>query len=246
MNRWRNIGSIYYCWPYKVNGLIEIIGGSYLATNPHITYRRLLDGLVENGLAVHAWSYIPSFDHQAQSNKAWKDFRSTREFLFKRFNKELPSIRLGHSLGCKLHLLAPDSGRISKSFIGLSFNNYSASKSIPMIKKLTKGLGIQSEFSPSPRETISLIRQHYLQEDNLLVTFKNDMLDQSSDLLKCLKNRVKDNSELYVLDGDHLTPASFGLRKKFIGKWADNNSQATNINYLIKIILEYSQKTLLS
>ena len=66
-------------------------------------------------------------------------------------------IRIGHSLGCKLHLIAPDGGRKSNSFIGLSFNNFKIDKSIPFLSKAKKKLKIQAEFSPSPSETMRII-----------------------------------------------------------------------------------------
>ena len=61
--------------------------------------------------AVHAFKYTPQFDHQELSIKAWKDFKSCRKLLFKRLGSNIPSIRIGHSLGCKLHLISPDGGR---------------------------------------------------------------------------------------------------------------------------------------
>ncbi|MGA0307935.1 MAG: DUF1350 family protein, partial [Vulcanococcus sp.] len=65
---WRQRGSLW-CWtPPQPRGLIEFIGGSYLAATPQISYRRLLEALARRGMAIHAWSYVPGFDHQAQAN----------------------------------------------------------------------------------------------------------------------------------------------------------------------------------
>ena len=127
MTQWRKINRTWCIWPSRPKELIEMIGGSYLGISPNISYKRLLEGLSKKNIAIHAWNYIPGFDHQAQANEAWKEFRECRFKLESRIGiKSYKPIRLGHSLGCKLHLISPDRGRISKLFIGLSFNNFKA------------------------------------------------------------------------------------------------------------------------
>ena len=56
-----------------------------------------------------------------------------------------------------------------------------------MLKKMSQRLNFQTEFSPSPFETLNLITEHYEQINNLLIKFKNDALDQNSLLIKSLK-----------------------------------------------------------
>ncbi len=236
MNRWRQIEQTWCNWPSRPRGLVEMIGGSYLATNPQISYRRLLEGLSEHNLAIHAWGYVPGFDHQSQANEAWKSFRRCRERLETRVGLLPPSLRLGHSLGCKLHLLAPDGGRKSKALVALSFNNFAAIKSVPMLAKLAPKLGIQTEFSPSPYETLRLIQEHYIQPKNLLISFTKDKLDQSSDLICCLQRRKEDKTQRLQLDGDHLTPASAGLRQHFLGEWAYEDSKTEGLRKVIDAI----------
>ena len=126
------------------------------------------------------------------------------------------SIRLGHSLGCKLHLLAPDGGRNCNGLVAISFNNFKANRSIPMLKEMSQRLNFQTEFSPSPIKTLQLIKEHYEQKNNLLIRFRNDNLDQNNLLLKSLKERAFDKSEIMQLDGNHLTPVSMGLREKLL------------------------------
>ena len=62
MAKWRQLGAIWQLRPAEPTGLIEFIGGSYLAATPQISYRRLLEELAADGLAVHAWAYVPGFD----------------------------------------------------------------------------------------------------------------------------------------------------------------------------------------
>ncbi len=241
MTRWRRINQVWCNWPSRPRGLIEMIGGTYLAINPQISYRRLLEAFVDQNFAVSAWGYIPGFDHQAQANEAWKSMRYCRKNLESRIGRSLLPIRLGHSLGCKLHLLAPDGGRNSKSLISLSFNNYAANQSIPMIEKIAPKLGFRTEFSPSPLETMRLISESYLQERNLIIQFFDDRLDQSEILLDCLQRRGEDSSKIFILDGDHLTPASAGVRKRLPVEWAKSPSRETNLKRLLEKISQYIQ-----
>ena len=222
MSIFRRINNVSCQWPSRPVGLIEIIGGSYISIKPEITYKRLISSLLKKNFAVHSWAYIPNFDHQLQSNQAWKQFRLSRKILEKRVGLISKSIRLGHSLGCKLHLLAPDGGRNCNGLVAISFNNFKADKSIPLLKKMSKNFNFQTEFSPSPSETLNLIKEHYEQINNLLIRFKNDKLDQNNLLLKSLKERNSDKSKLIQIEGNHLTPVSIGLREKLIKSNSQN------------------------
>ncbi|MEY3544023.1 MAG: hypothetical protein RLZZ247_180 [Cyanobacteriota bacterium] len=226
---WRQRGSLWLLEPPAARGLIQFIGGSYLAATPQLSYRRLLEALARQGLAIQAWSYVPGFDHQAQANEAWKLFRAARP-------EALPALRLGHSLGCKLHLLAPDNGRGCSGLAALSFNNFSAERSVPLLAELGPRLGIQSEFSPSPSETLRLVGANYRQPRNLLVRFNRDGIDQSQRLQAVLQARPSDQTQLLELPGDHLTPASAGLRQNLLGSWADDPSRQRQIDALAETI----------
>ena len=216
MSTFRRISDVSCHWPSRPVGLIELIGGSYISIKPEVTYKRLISGLLQRKFAVHSWSYIPNFDHQLQSNHAWKQFRQSRKILEKRVGLIPKSIRMGHSLGCKLHLLAPDGGRNCDGLVAISFNNFKADKSIPMLREMSQKLNFQTEFSPSPAETLNLVREHYEQINNLLIKFRNDNLDQNDLLLESLQKRPTDKSKIMQLEGNHLTPVSVGLREKFL------------------------------
>ncbi|MEB3335492.1 MAG: DUF1350 family protein [Cyanobacteriota bacterium] len=228
--------------PREGTGLVEFIGGSYLATTPHISYRRLLEALVARGWHLRAWSYVPGFDHQSQANEAWRAFRQARE------QAPLPTggpvVRLGHSLGCKLHLLAPDNGRACHGLAALSFNNFSAERSVPLLGELGQQFGFRSEFSPSPTETLRLVGRSYRQPRNLLVRFRNDGLDQSRRLHAVLQERPDDATTLLDLPGDHLTPASAGLRRQLLGDWADDPARQRQIDRLADTITDWMEPAL--
>ena len=246
MSRWRFINNTWCNWPSKPVGLIEFIGGSYLSVSPHISYKYLLDSLRKKEIAIHAWNYLPSFDHQTQANEAWKNLRICKKELERRVNIPLKSIRVGHSLGCKLHLLSPDKGRNCNAFISLSFNNFNANRSIPFLGKISKNLKFQTEFSPSPKETMDLILKEYSLANNLLIKFSNDEIDQSSSLLDCLQSRENDLSSKIELKGDHLTPVNSGIRKNLPGELGTKTHKIRNLKNLVETIYSFSEKSLSS
>ena len=230
MTRWRQRGDIWELEPAALErGTLEFIGGSYLAASPQLSYRRLLEALASLGWRVRAWSYVPGFDHQDQANLAWRRFRQLR-------GADGAVLRLGHSLGCKLHLLAPDGGRGSSALVALSFNNFSAERSIPLLAELGQQFNFRSEFSPSPEQTLKQVALTYRQPRNLLVRFNRDQIDQSKRLLGVLQARPEDASELQELPGDHLAPASAGLRQNLLGKWADDPARQQALERIARTI----------
>ena len=230
MTRWRQRGDIWELEPAALErGTLEFIGGSYLAASPQLSYRRLLEALAGLGWRVRAWSYVPGFDHQDQANLAWRRFRQLR-------GANGAVLRLGHSLGCKLHLLAPDGGRGSSALVALSFNNFSAERSIPLLAELGQQFNFRSEFSPSPEQTLKQVALTYRQPRNLLVRFNRDQIDQSKRLIGVLQARPDDASELQELPGDHLAPASAGLRQNLLGKWADDPARQQALERIARTI----------
>lgn len=229
---WRQQGSLWLLDPARLGvpllGSVEFIGGSYLAATPQLSYRRFLEALAQRGWGIRAWSYVPGFDHQAQANEAWRAFRSHRgeghggERL----------LRVGHSLGCKLHLLAPDGGRACTGLVAISFNNFSAERSVPLLAEMGQQFRFRTEFSPSPQETLRQVALSYRQNRNLLVRFSRDGLDESLPLLDSLRNRPGDASQLLEMPGDHLTPASAGLRRNLLGDWADDPARQRQVERL--------------
>ena len=233
MSNIRRIKDVYCQWPSRPIGLIEIIGGSYISIKPDVIYKRLISKFLQRNFAIHSWSYIPSFDHQIQANQAWKQFHLSRKILQKRIGSAFEPIKLGHSLGCKLHLLAPDGGRNCDGLVAISFNNFKANKSIPLLRKMSQKLNFQTEFSPSPAETLNLVREHYEQINNLLIKFQNDSLDQNDLLLKTLKERPIDKSKIVQMDGNHLTPISAGLREKLLKSNFQSSLKYENIDLIV-------------
>ena len=242
--RWRQQGSLWLLEPAvptgaPVLGTLAFIGGSYLAATPQLSYRRLLEALAQRGWAVQSWSYVPGFDHQAQANEAWRAFRQGAVGAIPDAPAGGRMLRVGHSLGCKLHLLAPDGGRGCDGLVAVSFNNFSAERSVPLLAELGQQLNFRSEFSPSPQETLEIVGRSYCQSRNLLVRFNRDGIDQSQRLLGMLRARPGDASQLLELAGDHLAPASGGLRRQLLGAWADDPQRLRVIGQLAEAISDW-------
>jgi hypothetical protein len=237
MATWRQSGDIWQLRPGgPMRGTIDFIGGSYLAATPQLSYRRLLEALARRGWCIHAWSYVPGFDHQSQANAAWRRFRDLRAAGAGAEAQPHTVVRLGHSLGCKLHLLAPDGGRGCDALVALSFNNFSAERSVPLLAELGQQFNLRSEFSPSPEETLRQVARTYSQPRNLLVRFQRDGIDQSGRLLEVLQGRSGDASRLSELPGDHLSPASAGLRQNLLGTWADDPARQRAIERIAALV----------
>tara|TARA_Y100000589_G_C26758148_1_gene468646 strand:- start:69 stop:545 length:477 start_codon:yes stop_codon:yes gene_type:complete len=157
-----------------------------------------------------------------------------------RISKEIKTVRVGHSLGCKLHLISPDGGRNCEKFISISFNNFSANNSIPFLKNISRNLDFRSEFSPSPQRTLKIINDTYIQKRNLLIKFDTDKLDQTEILLSTLKLRENDKSKGLLMKGNHTLIASAGLREDLLGGWADDDLKRKTIKKISNLIDEFN------
>mgnify|MGYP006232778157 CR=1 FL=1 len=101
---------------------------------------------------------------------------------------------------------------------------------------------METEFSQSPRETLRLIQAHYLQRRNLVVRFGEDELDQSDELIRTLRVRQEDASDFQHLPGDHLTPASAGLRRNLLGAWAESSQRQRQIERMQDLIVTWAMQ----
>ncbi|MXY62720.1 MAG: DUF1350 domain-containing protein [Synechococcus sp. SB0665_bin_28] len=216
---WRQLGRVWLALPPQPVGIIQFIGGNGLAVQPQWSYQRLLRAFEAQGWGVLTWAYRLSLDHQQQADQAFLDLE--RALRREPGLARLPLLRVGHSLGCKLLLLAPDEGLGCGGAAMLAFNNYSAGRSIPLVNQLGPSLGFTVEFNPPPRRTMELVVERYRQPRNLLVRFRDDTIDQSPRLYAQLQARSGDQSQIVVLPGKHTTPASTGLRQQILGTVED-------------------------
>jgi hypothetical protein len=205
---WKEIQGNWVLIPRNPIGIIHFLGGAFVATAPHLTYRWLLEQLAEKGYVVIATPFVNTLDHIAIAKSVHLNFDRVIERLHdssalrKRY---LPIYGLGHSMGCKLHLLIGSLLSVERAGnILISFNNYAARDAIPLVEQFNTTFAI--EFTPSPLETNKLVQERYNVRRNLLIKFSNDTLDQSAGLKEILQQRFPEMVTAQTLPGSHVTP----------------------------------------
>ena len=208
---WQEISGSWVLIPSQPIGIVHFLGGAFVATAPHITYRWLLEQLCKEGYLVIATPFVNTLDHTAIARNVLNRFESILDRLHSRIlpQRYLPIYGIGHSMGCKLHLLIGSLFSVERAGnILISFNNYPARRAIPFLEQLEINPAFSVEFTPSPLETSELIGQSYSVRRNLLVKFSNDTIDQTIELHPVLQNRFPQMVVLLKLPGNHITPLS--------------------------------------
>jgi hypothetical protein len=208
---WKEIAGSWILIPRQPVGIIHFLGGAFVATAPNITYRWLLENLGKSGYVVIATPFVNTLDHGAIAVDVLNRFESILERLRSTSRLEpgyLPIYGMGHSMGCKLHLLIGSLSPVERDGnILISFNNYPVRRAIPFIEPLAIDVkSLNLEFLPSPEETQHLIAKNYRVRRNLLIRFANDDIDQTALLNPILKARFPEMISSLNLPGNHLTP----------------------------------------
>jgi len=139
---WQEVSGNWVIIPQHPLGIIHFLGGAFVATAPHLTYRWLLENLADQGYGVIATPFVNTLDHQAIAEDVLENFEFTLEELRDRGlirKRYLPIYGVGHSLGCKLHLLIGTRSGIDRAGnILISFNNFSANQAIPFMEQFNQ------------------------------------------------------------------------------------------------------------
>ncbi|MGL5082511.1 MAG: DUF1350 family protein, partial [Microcoleaceae cyanobacterium] len=195
--------------PPRPKAIVHFLGGAFVAAAPQMTYRWILEPLAQQGYAVIATPFVNTLDHGAIAKEVLWTFEDGLEDLFAtlKLRRSLPIYGLGHSMGCKVHLLIGSLFPVKRAGnILVSFNNYAARKSIPLVEQISQLVDV--EFTPSPEEMNRLVQDHYTVRRNLLIQFTKDTLDQTTGLSQILEARFPGMTTVQRLSGDHLTPMS--------------------------------------
>jgi Protein of unknown function (DUF1350) len=233
---WQEIsGNWVYIPNQEIIGIVHFLGGAFVATAPQISYRSILEQIAKAGYAIIATPFLNTLDHSAIARDVLNRFETVLERLqtANKFGKRyLPIYGVGHSMGCKLHLLIgslyDDVERAGNILI--SFNNYPANRAIPFVEQFNITPAFNVEFNPSPLETNELIAEHYNIRRNLLIKFTNDSIDQTINLNPVLRRRFPDMIAMRTLNGNHLTPLNQEIQWKAgefftpldaIGQWVN-------------------------
>jgi hypothetical protein len=205
---WQEIRGTWVLVPSNPIGIIHFLGGAFVATLPHLTYRWLLEHLADKGYLIIATPFVNTLDHIAIAKSVLLKFEYTLERLQDSGEIRklyLPIYGIGHSMGCKLHLLIGSMFSVQRAGnILISFNNFAANEAIPLVEQLNSQLDI--EFTPTPTQTHQIIQESYQIRRNLLIKFNKDTLDQSATLTTILQQLFSDMVTTQTLSGTHTTP----------------------------------------
>lgn len=211
--QWQSISGNWVLLPRRPRGIIHFLGGAFVATAPQTTYTRLLEFLANQGFAIIATPFVNTLDHAAIAREVQQKFTTGLTELQDavKLKRYLPTYGLGHSMGCKLHLLISSYFDIERAGnILISFNNFSARKAIPFVDSLAAVTSV--EFTPTPEATLQLVRDKYRTRRNLLIQFTKDDIDQTRQLAEVLQRRFPDMVTWKKLPGTHLTPLGQDLK----------------------------------
>lgn len=207
---WQEISGNWVYVPPHPKAIVHFLGGAFVAAAPQVTYRLLLEQLGRQGYVVVATPFVNTLDHVAIAKAVLLNFDRAIERLRDTSairRRALPIYGMGHSMGCKLHLLIGSLFPVERAGnILISFNNYAAREAIPLVQQFNFASAFTLEFSPSPLETNALISQRYQVRRNLLIKFTNDTIDQTEALSELLQTRFSGMVTAQILAGTHLTP----------------------------------------
>lgn len=207
--QWREVAGNWLWIPSQPTAIIHFLGGAFVAAAPYITYRPLLEALGRQGYLVVATPFVNTFDHGAIAKEVLYAFDQALQYLENRVTlRRLPIYGLGHSMGCKVHLLINSLYEVERAGnVFMAFNNYSARRSIPLLDQvLTFSPDFSMEFTPSPEETLQLIDEYYPVERNLLIKFRRDDIDETRPLHDVLMRHFPQLTSVQILPGNHTTP----------------------------------------
>jgi len=248
---WQEIRGNWVLVPKQPIGIIHFLGGAFVAAIPQVTYRLFLEALYQQRYAVIATPFVNTLDHAAIADTVLLNFERALERLRDRglLPYYLPIHGIGHSMGCKLHLLINSHHAVERAGnVFISYNNYPVRQSIPLVEQLSSlmepTLLKDVEFTPSPAEMTQLVAQQYGVRRNLLIRFTQDEIDQTPALAEVLVPRFPDMITHQVLPGNHLTPLGQNLTWKVgkvyspldaLGQWF-NQEVYRNFNQMQQVI----------
>ncbi|AFY37959.1 protein of unknown function DUF1350 [[Leptolyngbya] sp. PCC 7376] len=215
---WQESAGSWYLIPAQPVGVVHFLGGAFVGTAPQLTYKWLLERLADSGFAVITTPFVNGFDHLAIARQVLNRFENILDRLQ---NAQtigfLPVYGVGHSMGCKIHLLINSLFNVQRAGnVLISYNNFPVKRSIPLLDQMDSIPFLDQfdlnnsidnfEFTPSPAETNEIIQSSYQTRRNLLIQFENDTIDQTAELSPILLERFPNMVVSRKIPGNHLTP----------------------------------------
>ena len=221
------------------SSIVLFLGGAVLGSYPHIAYSELLHRLSDKtNAAVLSVPYAVGINHFDISKLCEKIFQKSIRYMDEKIYPQsssknsnnfsiidsLPVYALGHSLGCKLHLIrmaaVTNSWENLKGIGFISFNNYGLPQSVSMAKSFATKLngaaqqqssndaimdfffdfveqatqGIGLDFSPNPAETERIINIKFTSD----LQEKCRMFKFDNDELDCTSRFISSSPTSYT------------------------------------------------
>jgi Protein of unknown function (DUF1350) len=134
--------------PDRPKAIIHFLGGAFVATAPQLTYRRLLEFFADRQYIIVATPFLNTFEHGDIAETVMGQFERSLVWLERKYGAgDLPIYGMGHSMGCKLHLLigslfeeTDDLRSVGNQRVGnilISYNNSGAKDAIPMMDQMS-------------------------------------------------------------------------------------------------------------
>ncbi len=140
---WLDIQGNQVLLPDRPRAIIHFLGGAFIAAAPNITYRWLLEELAYQDYLIIATPFVNTFDHWTIARDVLRRFERCLVSLEERELRglSLPIYGLGHSMGCKVHLLMGSAYDLDRAGnVLMAFNNFEAKRSIPFLDKAIDGV----------------------------------------------------------------------------------------------------------
>lgn len=142
MAQWREIFGNWVLIPNTPHAIIHFLGGAFVAAAPHVSYRSLLETLADDGYVIIATPFSnTTLDHRATAQQVLDAFNNTLTEVRSRYLRRqyLPIYGVGHSMGCKLHLLiGSEFPQERAGNILIAYNNYPLKNAVPMLDQVSQ------------------------------------------------------------------------------------------------------------
>jgi hypothetical protein len=136
---WQEVHGNWILVPPRPVAIAHFLGGAFVAAAPQVTYRALLEFLAAQGFAVVATPFVNTFDHAAIAHRVMRNSNLAFDYIEHKLKRQFAIYGVGHSMGGKLHVLIGSLFPQERAGnILISFNNYPAKRSIPMLDQMSQ------------------------------------------------------------------------------------------------------------
>ncbi|CAJ1942109.1 unnamed protein product [Sphenostylis stenocarpa] len=208
----------------RPNFVVHFIGGIFVGAAPQLTYRWFLERLSDKYAVQRSGNVLMAFNNK-EASSAVPLFSPVLVPMAQTIGPLLsdifssPTLRVGVSIAI---YLTPKWEVVPAEMTLKQLENVSPpimKQVLPLVEQLpplymdlVKG---REEFSPKPEETRRLIKSYYGVSRNLLIKFKDDLIDETSTLAQVLSSESAISSVLDMsirkLAGDHGLPLQQAL-----------------------------------